>query len=98
VPGTGVVETMNFIALVKFKEKMSRERIAENLRGIETEAKDGIKFLDIYWTLGRYEAVVLIEAPDEKAAMKCALSRGDWAETETLVAMPAVEARKLVVE
>jgi hypothetical protein len=37
-----------------------------------------------------------MEAPDEKSAMMTAVSRGDWAQLETLVAVPAVEARKLV--
>jgi len=46
--------------------------------------------------LGPYDAIVTIEPPDEKAAMKTALARGDWADATTLVAVPAGEARKLV--
>lgn len=87
---------MNFIALVKFKKKGDQELIAQNLKQIEVEAKEGIRYQSISWTLGRYDAVVMFEAPDEKAAMKVAISRGDWADIETLVAVPAVEARKLV--
>ena len=87
---------MNFIALVRFKEKMTRDGIAENLKQIEAEEREGIRYLSIHWTLGRYDAVVLFEAPDEKAAMRVAISRGDWADMETLVAVPAVEARQLV--
>jgi uncharacterized protein with GYD domain len=87
---------MNFIALVTFEEKMTREGIAENLRQIEAEEREGVRYLSISWTLGRYDAVVLFEAPDEKAAMKIAISRGDWADMETLVAVPAVDARRLV--
>ena len=87
---------MNFIQLVKFKKKVSRDLIAGNLKQMEAEEKAGVRTLSVYWTLGEYDAIVTIEAPDEKAAMKTALSRGDWAQVETLVAVPAVEARKLV--
>ncbi len=77
---------------------MTREGIAENLKQIEAEEREGIRYLSICWTLGRYDAVVLFEAPDERAAMRVAISRGDWAEMETLVAVPAVDARQLVEE
>jgi uncharacterized protein with GYD domain len=87
---------MNFIALVKFKEKPSRERIAENLKKIEAEEKEGIRYLSIYWTLGRYDAVLTFEAPDEKAAMRTVLRRDAYLSQEVLTAVPAEEARKLV--
>jgi len=45
----------------------------------------------IYWTLGRYDTVVLFEAPNEKVAMKMALKRADRMDIETLVAVPAEE-------
>jgi len=86
---------MNFVALVRFRGKTSRDRIAENLRTMEAETNDGVGYLGIHRTLGRYDAVVLFEAPDEGAAMKAAIPRG-WAQTETLVAVPAEEARRLV--
>lgn len=87
---------MYFIALVKWKGKPNRESIAENLKKIDAEGKEGVRYLSIYWTLGRFDAVALFEAPDEKAAMKVALIRGDEMEIETLVAVPAEEARKFV--
>jgi uncharacterized protein with GYD domain len=52
--------------------------------------------LNIYYTLGRYDVVVIFEAPDEKIAMKMAMSIGDIESTETLVAVPREEAMKLV--
>ena len=63
---------------------------------IQADEKDGIRFHSIVWTLGRYDAVALYEAPDEKAAMKLSIERGDYMEIETLVAVPVEEARKLV--
>ena len=86
---------MRFIALVKFK-KNAREFIAENLKMIEAESKKGIKYLSINWTLGRYDAVAIFEAPNEKVAMQMALRRADFLDMETMVAIPAEEARKLV--
>jgi uncharacterized protein with GYD domain len=57
--------------------------------------KQGIK-LRVYWTLGRYDAVTLIDAPTEKDAMKALLLFQDIVETETLVAVPRDEAIKLL--
>jgi uncharacterized protein with GYD domain len=96
-PEKGEVSVMHFIALVKFKKKPTKENIAESLKRLETEGKEGIKYHGIYWTLGRYDAVALFEAPNEKVAMKMAIGRAEDLAMETLVAVPAEEARKLVV-
>lgn len=82
---------MLFIALVTFKKKLSKEVIAENLKDIEDDMKGEVRYLGIYWTLGRYDTVVLFEAPNEKVAMNMALKRADRMEIETLVAVPAEE-------
>jgi uncharacterized protein with GYD domain len=84
---------MRFITLVKFKKK---DFVAENLKMIEEESKKGIKYLSINWTLGRYDAVAIFEAPDEKEAMRMAICRADFLDMETMVAVPAEEARKLI--
>ena len=80
---------MLFIALVKFKTKLSKEVVAQNLKDIESDMKGQIQHLDVYWTLGRYDTVVLFEAPNEKVAMNMVLKRADRMEIEILVAMPA---------
>ncbi len=88
---------MKFIMLVKFRRKPTKELIAQNLKWIEQEsAKEGVKMSDIYWTLGRYDAVAIMDAPNESAAMKTSIRRMENMDTETMVAIPAVEARKLV--
>ena len=86
---------MIFINLIKYRQKPTKETIAESIKLVEKERKEGIKYLGMYWTLGRYDAVAIVEAKDEKTAMKIAISRG-WLKYETLVAIPAEEARKLV--
>jgi uncharacterized protein with GYD domain len=88
---------MYFILLVKFKKKPTKEMIADNLKRMESETKEGIKFLNNFWTLGRYDAVLVCEAPNEKIVMKASVQRSELYNIETLVAVPAEEARKLAV-
>ena len=88
---------MLFVALVKFRKKPTKEMIAQNLGFSEMEAKnEGVKNTATYWTIGRYDAVVITDSPNEKAHMKSVMRRGDFLSTESLVAIPAEEARKLV--
>ena len=80
---------MLFIALVKFKKTLSREVVEQNIKDIESDTKGQINYLGIYWTLGRYDTVVMFEAPDEKSAMNMVLKRVDRMDIEMLVALPA---------
>jgi uncharacterized protein with GYD domain len=71
--------------------------IEQNLELMDHEVNDeGVKVFDIYWTLGRYDSVVVMEAPDECTAMRMAIRRMDDMDMETMVAIPALEARRLV--
>lgn len=87
---------MIFISLCRFRKKPTKQGLAEIQNLIDKANKKGNKFLSLYWTLGRYDVVATVEAPDEKAAMACALSFSEHISTETMVAVPAEEARKLV--
>ncbi len=89
---------MIFISLIKFKHLPSKEDLAKVDKLREELNKKGIKSLDWYWTLGRFDAILLYEAPTEKEAMKFAIesARMGLATTETLVAMKREEAIKLV--
>jgi uncharacterized protein with GYD domain len=87
---------MLFVGLVKYKQKPTKAIVAENIKRNEADAKAGVKWHGIYYTLGRYDAVAVYEAPNEKAAMKMAMHRGDILNIETLVAVPLEEARQLV--
>lgn len=58
--------------------------------------KEGNKILGQYWTLGKYDAVVIIEGKDEKSAMKALVRFGDIVSTETFVAVTREEALKLL--
>jgi len=69
---------------------------AETRRLFEQIAKQGGKVLGIYWTLERYDVVVLSECSDEKTHMKGALGLAKTMSTESLVAITAEETSKLV--
>jgi uncharacterized protein with GYD domain len=87
-----------FISLSKWKKVPSKEtmgRIDQATKAFEDLEKQGVK-MRVYWTLGRYDGVTIIEAPSEKNAMKALLRFQDVVETETLVAVPREEALKLI--
>ena len=86
---------MIFIILVKWKQPLKKEGIDQGTKRIEALEKQGIK-MNVYWTLGRYDAVTIIEAPTEKDAMKTLLLWQDEVATETMVAVPREEAIKLL--
>lgn len=83
---------MLFIALEKYNPVLSREIVAQNINDIEDYSKGQIKYLGIYWTLGRYDTVVLFKGQNEKGAMNMSLKRADRMEIGTLVAVPDDEA------
>jgi len=86
---------MYFVVLAKFKKRPTKDVVAQNMKMLEMGAKEGVKNHGIYWTLGRYDAVGIFEAPNEKVAMKHSIRMGDNVSSETLVAIPVEEARKL---
>jgi len=55
--------------------------------------KEKIKIRDIYFTFGRYDGIIIFEAPDEKEAMKFVMETGFSTQytVETLVAVSAKE-------
>ncbi len=81
---------MIFISLAKFA------RAGDTAKIVAEWKEKGIKMLKWYWTLGRYDAVVVFEAESEKEAMRMLVENPDWITTETLVAIPREEAVKLL--
>ena len=85
---------MLFIALIKFKKK-ARDA-AEYGKEIVENLQKGVKIIGTYWTLGRYDAVWVYEAPSEKEAIKLGIDAGEVMQTQTLVAISREEAIKLL--
>ena len=72
-----------------------RAQMDQATKKLEEIEKHGIK-VRVYWTLGRYDVVSIIEAPSEKDAMKILLGFQHIIDTETMVAVPREEAIKLL--
>lgn len=87
---------MIFISLAKFRRKPTKDMLAQASKLFEQMTKEGAKILAQYWTLGRYDAITIVEGPDEKTAMRALLRWGDLLATETLVTVSREEATKLV--
>jgi uncharacterized protein with GYD domain len=55
--------------------------------------KESVKIRDAFFTFGRYDGVIIFEAPNEKEAMKFVMETGFSTQytVETLIAVPAKE-------
>ena len=86
------------ITLCRFRRKPTKESVAQMSKHFEEMAKEkeGPKVLGMYWTLGRYDTVLIMEGRDEKQAMRGLLQSADMFSTETLVALRREEAIKLL--
>jgi len=67
---------MYFVSFGRFRKRPARETVAAITKIMDNAPKEGVKFLSAYWALGRFDSVVIAEAPNEQAFMKIALSRG----------------------
>jgi uncharacterized protein with GYD domain len=86
------VNDLIFVSLAKFRIKPTKESAGDASQVVEEFKKKGIKVLNWYWTLGRYDVVFIFEAASEKDALKTAMDISKWVTTETLVAIPRQEA------
>ena len=87
---------MIFVMLAKDKKTPTKELTDKGTEILGELKKKGIKILGFYWTLGRYDDIIIFEAPTEKDAMKLAFDVKDYVDTETLVAIPREEGLKLL--
>lgn len=85
-----------FINLGKFRKPPDKKEIGDTAKIMAEWRKEGINMLNWYWTLGRYDTVVVFEAASEKEAMKLSIDISEYVATETLVAIPRQEAVKLL--
>ena len=87
---------MLFVVLVKFRRKPTKADLAETQKTFAALEKAGIKTLGLYWTFGRYDAVRIIEAPDEKTVMRSLVRAPEYVVTETMLALTRADAEKLL--
>jgi uncharacterized protein with GYD domain len=90
-----------YIALTKYTQK-GIEAIADSARRHaeqqETFRRLGVVSKDLYLTMGSYDLVHVMEAPDDETMMKLSLTLNSWGwvRTETLRAFTVDEFRRLV--
>lgn len=87
---------MLFVILVKFRQKPTKDMVKQTNKRMKEAEAWGVKTVSAYWTLGRYDSVRVMEAPNAKVMMKTALLVGDVAASETMVAVPRDQAVKLL--
>ena len=85
---------MIFISLIKFRK--NTKDVAEFGKQLMQNLPEGVKIITSYWTLGRYDAVWVYEAPNELTALQLGIKAGDLMQTETLVAISRDDALKLL--
>jgi len=86
----------SYIALLQFTEQGVRNIKDTTKRAVVTSemaSKLGVKLLDVFWTLGPYDIVMVLEAPDDETltAFTLKLSSLGNIKTQTLRAFRAKE-------
>ena len=84
------------IVLVKFKKRA--KEVAEYGNRVIKNTPKHIRVKAAYWTLGRYDAVWIVEAPNDEKLFEWFLKVGrlDIARTETMVALSRDKAVKML--
>ena len=85
-----------FISLVTFRKKA--EAVVEFGNQLLKNLPPNVKVREIFWTLGEYDSIWIIDAPSEKEIFQMFLHGGglEYITTHTLVAMKREEALKLL--
>ncbi len=82
---------MWFIRLVKLKSPPSKESIAQVDKLRAEGEKWGVKYHQTFFTLGEFDVVSIIEAPDEKTALRFSMMTSELGTARTLVAVSREE-------
>ena len=90
-----------YIGLMKWTEQGIR-KVKESTKRAkdfqELAAKANVKVREIHWTMGRYDVVVVMEAPDDHAVSRLMLALGTLGnvKSETLRAYSAKEMAEIL--
>jgi len=90
-----------YVQLLTWTERGSaaaKETVQRAQQAREQAQKLGARLRDIYWTMGRYDAVAILEAPNDETASGVALAVGakGFVRTETLRAYTEEEIAQIV--
>ncbi|MGZ8429446.1 MAG: GYD domain-containing protein [Candidatus Deferrimicrobiaceae bacterium] len=92
-----------YIGLLKWTEQGIR-KVKETTKRAkdfqELAAKMKCKVKEVHWTMGRYDVIVVVEAPDDETLSRLTLGLGmaGNVKTETLRAFSSLEMDKIVKE
>ena len=86
------------IAIVLVKFKKSAKEVAEYGSRVLKNVPKHIRIKETYWTMGRYDAVWIVDAPNEEKLFEWFLKVGriDIARTETMMAITRDKAMKIL--
>ena len=78
-----------------FKDSVDRYEAAQAAMG-----KSGASFTDVYWTIGQYDLVAIIDAPDDETATAALLAVGAAGSirTTTMRGFSASEMRDIIAK
>jgi len=90
-----------FITLGNFTEKGKatiKDFEKQMGKSMQMTASLGGKLIAIYFTMGRYDFVIISEFPNEEAMMKLLLNSGTggFSDTETMVAIPSEKGLEII--
>jgi uncharacterized protein with GYD domain len=90
-----------YVQLITWTERgaaAAKETAQRASRAREAAQKVGARLRDVYWTMGRFDAVAILEAPNDETASRFALWVGmqGAARTETQRAYTEDEIKKIV--
>jgi uncharacterized protein with GYD domain len=90
-----------YVSLINWTDQGVRNyrdsvRRAENARAAAEQL--GGRILDVYWTVGRYDSIVVVEAPDDETMTSFLLQLGSQGNvrTQTLRAYDADEMSRII--
>ena len=86
---------MFFITLARLRGTID-EAFSKKTEQFMKNPPAGVKIHNVFYTLGQYDLAILYEAPSDKEALIAGMTFLDKAATETMVAIPLEEARKIL--
>ncbi len=88
---------MLFISLTKFKTKPTLEVTNSWHKRVDPVLKkNNIRMVAAFWTLGKYDAVLVFDAPSEAKLLKFLYDSSDFIDTETMSAVTESNAETLL--
>ena len=75
-----------YVSLLNFTDQGIRtigDTLNRSQRAAEAAEKYGARFEQLYWTVGPYDIVTIIEAPDDESVTALLLEVGSWGAVRT---------------